>query len=252
MEAPEWIYGRHAVQAVLAARPGDIQELWVQERAEGAAVDAIEAQARKLRIPVQRVTAAALRRHTRAAAHQGLAARARPRPAWSERDLSRLVHETSASLRLLVLDGITDPQNLGACLRVAEAAGVHAVMAPARRQAGLSGGVAKSAAGAAERVPLVRVPNLGRALEQLKQAGVWLYAAAAEAEAELWRTSFRSPWAIVIGGEGAGLRARTRALCDFSVCIPMQGRAESLNAATAAGILLFEAARQHAAQEAAA
>ncbi len=252
MEAPEWIYGRHAVQAVLAARPGDIQELWVQERAEGAAADAIAAQARKLRIPVQQVTVAALRRHTRATAHQGLAARVRPRPAWSERDLPELLQEASSSLRLLVLDGVTNPQNLGACLRVAEAAGVHAVIAPARRQAGLSGAVAKSAAGAAERVPLVQAPNLGRILEQLKQTGVWLYAATADAEAELWRTSFRPPWAIVVGGEGRGLRARTRALCDFAVRIPMQGQTESLNAATAAGILLFEAARQHAAQEAAA
>lgn len=244
MSAPELIYGRHAVLAALQARPGDIRELWLQNEENLPPTDPLVALARELRIPVQHVNAAALRRHTRGAVHQGVAARIRSRAPRSENDLTALLEKDPESVRLLVLDGVTDPHNLGACLRVAEAAGVRAVIVPARRQARLTGGALKSASGSAERMPLVQVSNLARGLEQLKQAGVWLYAAAADSGTELWRTTFRLPWAIVVGGEGGGIRARTRALCDFSVAIPMRGEVESLNVAAASSVLLFEADRQ--------
>lgn len=244
MNSPELIYGRHAVLAALQARPGDIRELWLQNEKDIPSTDPLLARARELRIPVQRVNAAALRRHTRDAVHQGVAARIRSRTPKSEHDLAALLEKDPESVRLLVLDGVTDPHNLGACLRVAEAAGVRAVIAPVRHQARLTGGALKSASGSAERVPLVQVSNLARSLEQLKQAGVWLYAAVADSETDLWQTTFRLPWAIVVGGEGEGIRARTRALCDFLVSIPMQGEVESLNVAAASSVLLFEADRQ--------
>lgn len=244
MNSPELIYGRHAVLAALQARPGDIRELWLQNEENISPTDPLVARARELRIPVQRVNAAALRRHTRDAVHQGVVARVRSRAPKSENDLAALLEKNPESVRLLVLDGVTDPHNLGACLRVAEAAGVHAVIVPARHQARLTGSAFKSASGSAERVPLVQVSNLARSLEQLKKAGVWLYAAVADSEVDLWQTTFRLPWAIVVGGEGGGIRARTRALCDFSVGIPMRGEAESLNVATASSVLLFEADRQ--------
>lgn len=244
MSTPELIYGRHAVLAALQARPGDIHELWLQNGARVSPTDPLVVRARELRIPVQRVNAAVLRRHTEGAVHQGVAARIRSQAPKSEHDLATLLEKDLESVRFLVLDGVTDPHNLGACLRVAEAAGVRAVIAPARHQARLTGGALKSASGSAERVPLVQVSNLARSLEQLKQAGIWLYAAAADSETSLWETTFRPPWAIVVGGEGGGMRTRTRALCDFSVSIPMQGEAESLNVATASSVLLFEADRQ--------
>ena len=244
MSAPELIYGRHAVLAALKARPGDIHELWLQSGEHASSTDPLLARARELRIPVQRVNAAALRRHTRDAVHQGVAARIRSRAPGSEHDLAALLEADPEAARFLVLDGVTDPHNLGACLRVAEAAGVRAVVAPARHQARLTGSALKSASGSAERVPLVQVSNLARSLDQLKRAGVWLYAAVADSGTDLWRTTFHLPWAVVVGGEGGGIRARTRALCDFSVSIPMRGEAESLNVATASGVLLFEADRQ--------
>ena len=245
MSAPELIYGRHAVLAALQARPGDIHELWLQQSTEKISPrDPLMTCARKSGVPVQQVTAATLRRYTGNAVHQGVVARVRARATRATPELSELLETAPDTARFLVLDGVTDPHNLGACLRVAEAAGVRAVIAPARKQAPLSSSAMKSASGSAERVPLVQVANLARALQQLKQAGVWLYAAAADAETGLWGTTFRPAWGIVMGGEGAGLRARTRELCDFTVRIPMQGEVASLNVATAASILLFEAQRQ--------
>ena len=244
MSSPELVYGRHAVLAVLQARPGDIHELWLQSGKEGEPADPLLARARELRIPVQHVDASVLRRHTRDAVHQGVAARIRPKASRSEGDLSALLEQDIDSARFLVLDGVTDPHNLGACLRVAEASGVRAVIVPARNQARLTGGALKSASGSAERIPLVRVSNLARSLEQLKKAGVWLYAATADSDSNLWDTPFRLPWAVVVGGEGGGIRARTRELCDFRTGIPMHGEVESLNVATACSVLLFEADRQ--------
>lgn len=243
MSAPDLIYGRHAVLAALQARPGDIRELWLQNGERISPTDPLVARARELHIPVQRVNSSVLRRHTEGAVHQGVAARVRPPAPRPERDLSALLKTDPESARFLVLDGVTDPHNLGACLRVAEAAGARAVIVPARHQARLTGGAFKSASGSAERVPLLRVSNLARSLGQLRQAGIWLYAAAGSGT-ELWKTTFRLPWAIVMGGEGGGLRARTRGLCDFAVGIPMRGEVESLNVATAASVLLFEADRQ--------
>ena len=250
MSAPALLYGRHAVAAALRARPGDVRELWLRARGRDARAAELRARAEAAGVPVQEVDGAALRRHLGDAAHQGVAARARPPAPRHERALEPLLERTAGAARLLALDGVTDPRNLGACLRVAEAAGIDAVLVPARRRAALTAAACKAAAGAAERVPLIQAGNLAQALRRLKRAGVWLYAAAADGERELWSAAFQPPWAILLGGEGAGLRAQSRALCDAGVRIPMRGEAESLNVACAAGVLLFAAGRAAAGAEA--
>ncbi|BCM25264.1 23S rRNA (guanosine(2251)-2'-O)-methyltransferase RlmB [Methyloradius palustris] len=144
----------------------------------------------------------------------------------------------------LVLDGVEDPHNLGACLRVADAMGVHAVIAPKDRAVGLNATVRKVACGAAETVPFIAVTNLARTLRDLKEAGVWIIGAAAEAENDLFTTKFEGPVALVLGAEGTGLRRMTAETCDALVSIPMFGSVESLNVSVASGICLYEARRQ--------
>ncbi|HEY0268054.1 MAG TPA: 23S rRNA (guanosine(2251)-2'-O)-methyltransferase RlmB [Methyloradius sp.] len=144
----------------------------------------------------------------------------------------------------LVLDGVEDPHNLGACLRVADAMGVHAVIAPKDRAVGLNATVRKVACGAAETVPFIAVTNLARTLRDLKEAGVWIIGAAAEAENDLFATKFEGPIALVLGAEGTGLRRMTAETCDALVSIPMFGSVESLNVSVASGICLYEARRQ--------
>jgi 23S rRNA (guanosine2251-2'-O)-methyltransferase len=144
----------------------------------------------------------------------------------------------------LVLDGVEDPHNLGACLRVADAMGVHAVIAPKDRAVGLNATVRKVACGAAETVPFIAVTNLARTMRELKEAGVWIIGAAAEAENDLFATKFEGPIALVLGAEGTGLRRITAETCDALVSIPMFGSVESLNVSVASGICLYEARRQ--------
>jgi len=242
MSSSEWIYGQHAVAAVLDARPEAIVELWLQQSNQSHRTTL--ARAKQVGVPIQRVSAETLRQHTQDGTHQGIAARVRTRPTLREQDLEALIEAQGDACRLLVLDGVTDPHNLGSCLRVAEAAGISAVIAPSRRQASLSGSVYKSASGSAERVPLIHITNLARTLEYLKRTGIWLYVTCGDAETSIWETRFQSPWAMVLGSEGEGVRARTQTLCDFRVRIPMLGQVESLNVSTAAAALLFEAQRQ--------
>ena len=145
---------------------------------------------------------------------------------------------------LLILDNIQDPHNLGACLRSADAAGVHAVIAPKDRSVGITDTVRLVACGAAEHVPFVQVTNLARTIRQLKKSGIWIYGAAGKAAESLYKTDLSGPLAIVMGSEGKGLRRLTSEHCDFLISIPMAGSAESLNVSVAAGICLFEAVRQ--------
>ncbi|HHO68213.1 MAG TPA: 23S rRNA (guanosine(2251)-2'-O)-methyltransferase RlmB, partial [Gammaproteobacteria bacterium] len=147
---------------------------------------------------------------------------------------------------LLVLDGVQDPHNLGACLRSADAAGVHAVIVPRDRAAPLNGAARKVACGAADAVPLVRVTNLARTLRGLRDAGIWIYGAAGDAPQTLYEADLSGPLALVLGGEGKGLRRLTREHCDGLIAIPMAGSVSSLNVSVAAGICLFEARRQRA------
>ena len=161
----------------------------------------------------------------------------------SEADLSELLSQVTAPL-ILILDGVTDPHNLGACLRSADAAGVTAVIFPKDKNADVNDVARKVASGAAETVPWVRVTNLARTIESLKQAGVWVIGTDGDAEVTLYEQDLSGPCAMVLGSEGAGMRRLTRDLCDFVVKLPMAGSVSSLNVSVAAGVCLFEAVRQ--------
>ena len=184
------------------------------------------------------------------ARHQGVIAELRAGPdgsphdlRWSEARLLEAVRGRARAL-VLVLDGVTDPHNLGACLRSADAAGATAVVIPKDRAADLTGAVRKVACGATESVPLVRVTNLARCLDKLQAAGLWLFGAADEAREDLYAKDLTGPLALLVGSEGGGLRRLTRERCDFLVRLPMAGAVSSLNVSVATGICLFEIARQ--------
>jgi 23S rRNA (guanosine2251-2'-O)-methyltransferase len=162
--------------------------------------------------------------------------------------LKHLLVKLTVPPLLLILDGVQDPQNLGACFRSADAAGVHAIIAPKDKAVGLTPVVSKVACGAMETVPFVQVTNLARTLEMLKELGVWIYGAAGEAEKTIYQTDLKGPAAFVLGSEGDGMRRLTRETCDVLVKIPMFGTVESLNVSVAAGVVLFEAVRQRSSQ----
>ncbi len=194
-------------------------------------------------IRVQTVGVEALTKLAGDVAHQGAVAAVRPLKAWDEQDLSFALSEISDPL-LLVLDGVTDPHNLGACLRTADAAGAHVLIIPKDRAAAVDGIARKVAAGAAEFVPVATVTNLARTLTMLKERGVWVVGTDAGADQTLYDADLDRPLALVLGAEGDGMRRLTREHCDFLVRIPMSGWVESLNVSVAAGVALFEARRQ--------
>ncbi|MEA3134329.1 MAG: rRNA (guanosine2251-2-O)-methyltransferase [Gammaproteobacteria bacterium] len=210
-----------------------------------------DARARDLRerataagVRIQAASSESLAKLVGAVAHQGAVAAVRPLKAWDEHDLIENLTQISGDPLLLVLDGVTDPHNLGACLRTADAAGVHAVIIPKDRSAGVDGVVRKVAAGAAEFVPVAAVTNLARALDLLKERGIWVVGTDAEAAQTLYHADLKRPLGLVLGAEGSGMRRLTRERCDFVVRIPMAGQVESLNVSVAAGVALFEARRQ--------
>jgi 23S rRNA (guanosine2251-2'-O)-methyltransferase len=175
--------------------------------------------------------------------HQGVVADCKKAKAYSENDLKELLASTVKPF-LLILDGVQDPHNLGACLRSADAAGVDAVIVPKDKSVGITPIVSKVACGAAETVPFIQVTNLARTMGILRDAGVWLYGAAAEAEKTLFTEKLTGPVGLVLGGEGQGLRRLTRENCDMLLNIPMDGSVSSLNVSVATGIFLFEVVRQ--------
>jgi 23S rRNA (guanosine2251-2'-O)-methyltransferase len=164
--------------------------------------------------------------------------------ARSESDLEALIAGIDGAPFLLILDGVTDPHNLGACLRSADAAGAHAVIAPKDNAVGLTPVAVKVASGAAESVPFVQVTNLARTLDRIKERGIWLIGTADDADATLYETDLQGPLALVLGSEGKGMRRLTRERCDLLLRLPMLGRVESLNVSVTAGICLYEALRQ--------
>src|SRR5699024_5859711 len=203
------------------------------------------ARAGKLRIAVQTVKHAELERLAgKHARHQGVAACYEAPATRSESDLPQLADDAGSSALFLVLDGVTDPHNLRACLRSAAAANATAVIVPKDRAVGITPTVRRASAGGADRVPLVVATNLARALRALKNAGVWLTGLAGEGEQSLYAVDLTGPVALVMGSEGEGMRRLTRDTCDFLARIPMPGEMESLNVSVATGIVLFEAARQ--------
>jgi 23S rRNA (guanosine2251-2'-O)-methyltransferase len=240
------LIGIHAVEAALNYDAGNIVELYVETGAHNARLKELSDRARDLGIKPHARDRAALDRMTGGARHQGVVARYNAPAPHSEAELPKLVEAAGTSALFLVLDGVTDPHNLGACLRSAEAAGVTAVIVPKDRAVGITPTVRRASAGAADRVPLVAATNLARALKALKDAGVWLVGLVGDIDTSLYAIDLKGPIAIVLGSEGEGMRRLTREACDFVARIPMRGGVESLNVSVATGIALFEALRQRA------
>lgn len=250
MAATELLYGLHAVSAALRYEPASIEALWVEQQRRDPRMQELLDLAQQHGITVQFCSKDALERLCPNVRHQGVVARQRLSVRqFHERDVMDLIANAGENPLLLVLDGVQDPHNLGACLRSADAAGVCAVLAPTDRAVGLNATVRKVACGAAESVPFIQVTNLARTLRQLKEQGVWLVGAAGEAERELYSLDLRGPLAIIMGAEEKGLRRLTREECDELVRIPMRGQVESLNVSVATGVLLFEALRQRSIQQ---
>ncbi|WP_034911729.1 MULTISPECIES: 23S rRNA (guanosine(2251)-2'-O)-methyltransferase RlmB [Erwinia] len=239
----EIVFGIHAVQALLERDPQRFQEVFIlkgrDDRRLQPLVKALEAQG----LVIQIASRQWLDSQAEGAVHQGIVARVKPGRQYQEADLPDLL-ESLDSPFLLILDGVTDPHNLGACLRSADAAGVHAVIVPRDRSATLNATAKKVASGAAENVPLIRVTNLARTMRVLQEANVWLVGTAGEADHSLFQSKMTGPMALVMGAEGEGMRRLTREHCDELISIPMAGSVSSLNVSVATGICLFEAVRQ--------
>ena len=244
------IYGIHAVDSLLRRQPRSVQRLLLQEGRQDKRMGALEALARNqgvtyARLPRRDLDALVQGRHQGVIAEtvQGTGEDATSN-LLTEAALLEKVAASDKPVLLLVLDGVTDPHNLGACLRSADAAGVDAVIVPKDKAAGLTDTVRKVACGAAEVVPLASVSNVHRTLEALKALGIWLYGAVGEADKSIYNSELTGPLAIVMGAEGKGLRRLTRECCDHLVSLPMAGSVSSLNVSVATGICLFEAVRQ--------
>lgn len=242
----ETIYGLHAVRSMLMRHPERVMTLRLTQSRDDPRMREIEDLAKKGGRPVQRVDAHALKQALGDVAHQGVAADIEPLPPWTEDDLLSALENTRDPL-LLVLDGVQDPHNLGACLRTADACGALAVVVPKDRSAQLNATARKVAVGAAETTPVVAVTNLARALKLLKDAGLWVVGADGDAPKRAHEVDLRGGVVLVLGAEGAGLRQLTRQNCDFVVRLPQLGAVESLNVSVAAGMLLYEAVRQRTA-----
>ena len=243
------IYGIHAVDSLLRQKPASITQLLVQAGRSDKRIAAIRELAANQGVVIAERTRAELdtlvnARHQGVVAQQAFLAEEEGANLWSEVQLLQHIEQSGHPALLLILDGITDPHNLGACLRSADAAGVHAVIVPKDKSADLSPVARKVACGAAEVVPFVRVTNLSRTLSALKERGVWLHGAAGEAEQTVYDADFTRSVALVLGAEGKGLRRLTREHCDILVSLPMAGSVSSLNVSVATGVCLFEALRQ--------
>jgi 23S rRNA (guanosine2251-2'-O)-methyltransferase len=242
--AKQLVYGQHAVAALLDRDPAGIRELWLQEGRDDEVCARAKALAAEHGISLHAVPRTTLDRMLDGARHQGIAARYRASGVSPTTDLDALLAALGDTPLLLVLDGVQDPHNLGACLRSADAAGADAVIVPRRRAVGLTPAVRKAASGASERVPLVTVSNLAEALRRLRDAGVFLFGARSNAGIAYTDADLRGPVALVLGGEGRGLRRLSAELCDQLINIPMRAGVESLNVSVAAALCLFEARRQ--------
>lgn len=239
------LFGFHAVGSRLRRRPESVYEIYLDPARRDARARELAAQAAAAGVRVVQADGARIRRMTGSDRHQGVAARVRPLEL--ARGIEDIVAQAGEALLVLVLDGVQDPHNLGACLRVADAFGAHAVIAPKDRAVSLNATVAKVASGAAETVPYIQVTNLVRALRELQQAGAWIMGADQDGPDSLLDVRLDGPLAWVLGAEGEGLRRLTREACDRLLRIPMQGTVESLNVSVAAGICLYESRRQRGA-----
>jgi len=242
------LIGIHAVDAALSRTPGQVGALIVAEDYRNPRVRELEQLAQRLGIRVIREPRNQLDRRSDGERHQDVLAEFTPANIHGERDLDRVLDAITGDPLILVLDGVQDPHNLGACLRTAEAAGVHGVVLPKDRSAPLTPVARRAASGAAEVLPIFLVTNLARVLERLKQRGIWLAGTTDQAESDLYGSDLTGPLALVVGSEGQGMRRLTAELCDYRLRIPMAGTVSSLNVSVAAAVCLYEIVRQRAAK----
>ncbi|WP_409307991.1 23S rRNA (guanosine(2251)-2'-O)-methyltransferase RlmB [Pectobacterium sp. B1J-3] len=241
----EIIYGIHAVKALLERDPQRFLEVFILKGRDDRRLQPVVAELEAQGIVIQLANRQWLDSQSEGAVHQGIVAKVKEGRKYQENDLPTLLENLETPF-LLVLDGVTDPHNLGACLRNADAAGVHAVIVPRDRSAQLNATVKKVACGAAESVPLISVTNLARTLRLLQEHNVWIVGTAGEADHTLYQSKLTGSLALVMGAEGEGMRRLTREHCDELISIPMAGSVSSLNVSVATGVCLFEAVRQRA------
>jgi len=238
------IYGMHAVLAALEHHPENILTLFCQEKEESIRLKELLVKAKANALDIQTVSRVKLDKLTAASHHQGIAAKMRVKVALGEKDLIAWLDEPSKKPLLLILDGVQDPHNLGACLRSAEALGVDWVVVPKANSAPLNATVSKVACGADQILPVVEVANVVRFIKQIQDKGVWVVGTAAEAEIPLSRIDLKRQTAIVMGAEGKGIKRLILESCDEIAKIPLQGTVSSLNVSVATGICLYECVRQ--------
>jgi 23S rRNA (guanosine2251-2'-O)-methyltransferase len=242
MSSPKVLFGFHAVGVRLKTAPQSVIEIYADPTRRDARMRQFLDRAAEAGVRVIEADGVRLAKLAGSHGHQGVAARVQPLP--QAHSLDDLLDAVQGPPLLLVLDGVTDPHNLGACLRVADGAGAHAVIAPKDHAAGINATVAKVASGAAETVPYFMVTNLARTLGELKERNIWCIGTSEEAPKTIHQVDLKGPVALVLGAEGAGMRQLTRKTCDELVAIPMRGAVESLNVSVASGICLYEALRQ--------
>ena len=240
----QWVAGINAVASAIEHDAEHVREVLLEAGAKNPRIVEIEGNARRMGIDVRRVAQQALDGVAGGLRHQGVAARYAAAKTWDEHELPGLVEAAGGKALVLVLDGVQDPHNLGACLRSAAAAGVTAVVIPRDKAVQVNATVRKTSAGAADTIPVIRCTNLSRCLRDLQKQGVWIHGLAGDVDASLYSLDLTGNVAIVLGGEADGLRRLTREHCDSLVRIPMPGETESLNVSVATGVALFEAVRQ--------
>lgn len=243
MSKPEYIYGLNSLGALLGANAGCVQQLFIDKKRNDKRIQSLIDRAEKANITISFENRDRLDQLSNGGNHQGVVAQCAMPAVQEENLIDRLIEENSRPL-FLVLDGVQDPHNLGACLRTADAVGVNAVVIPKDRSVSLNSTVVKVASGAAYTVPVVSVTNLSRSIRHMQQLGVWFVGTDGEASESLYDIDLRGAIAVVMGAEGSGLRRLTREHCDFLVRLPMLGSVESLNVSVAAGVCLYEALRQ--------
>lgn len=239
------VYGIHAILGILKNNPNRIKKIFFDRNRKDNKLQIILGKAQTAGIAVECIDKKELEKKVGVAVHQGVVAECEVRQNLHEADLENIIKNIKKRIFLLVLDGVQDPHNLGACLRSADAAGVNAIIIPKDNSVNITSVVEKVASGAAETIPLVEITNLARTLRNLKEKGIWCYGLSDKATQSIYQADFTSNIALVLGAEDKGIRPNVMSQCDAVYSIPMQGFVSSLNVSVAAGICLFEAVRQN-------
>lgn len=241
----EQIFGIHAVSQMLESSPDRIINVWVQEAINSDSVRAIQSEMNKLGLAVQTTPRATMSRMTKNQNHQGVIVEVKPAKKKTDNDLDQILEQNKDNNPLyLILDSVQDPHNLGACIRTAEATNVTAIIIPKDKAVGITDTVRKVASGAVENVTVITVTNLVRAIKKIKESGAWVVGADGEAEESIYDMNMKVPTAIIMGGEGKGMRESVMKECDYIAALPILGQIESLNVSVATGVILYEVVRQ--------